>query len=414
MARYLVYVRDKLRLDPEIEKINIPAAMKASSFSENQASFFSHMFFRTPFHGGGSRTETNLPPHIDQWYAASDLHQYVRDRAVENYDAGTPIDGGRQMYVRLASGNPEEIFGQTRSSRDKDETVAEVVEQPADAIDEESNANRLHDKVKSLIQNSEQLDEAKARIIVESADDAIKEFGSTNQEKKVELRKWKAQAELVLPPGTIEELRKRAEGELLKKAYPRNVILRNILLTIVILAVIIGGALALRQALSGSSEVRPTPSLVQEPVVKFVPLDDKEALIRSFKVKGRGDPVRLSFLSKNLDLAFDFTAPLDTKCDSLLLQILDHFSLRDHVQVDVRAFPTGISGGFWYPDWKLVLKGQEVGRNYEGLDRSLRDFAAADGDRIGIKLKWNMAATVSSNSGSPTGEKAKPPPDLDF
>jgi hypothetical protein len=276
-------------------------------------------------------------------------------------------------------------------------------------------ANQLYDKVKSLIQNSQALDEDAARIIIESADDAIEEFGSTNQEKKVELREWKGQAELVLPPGTIEELRKRAEGEFLKKSYPRNVILRNILLATIILVLIIGGVLALRQALSGSSEIKlkPTPSPVQDPLVKFVPLDDKEALIRSFTVKGSGDRVNLKFVAKNIDLTFDLTAPLDTKCDLLLRQIVDHFSLREHVQVDVRTFPTGVSGGSWYPDWRLVLRGQEVGENYEDYDKSLRDLAAADGDRVGIKLKWKVETLLSSRNGRPTGVKVVPP-EVDF
>src|SRR5437588_10037234 len=84
-----------------------------------------------------------------------------------------------------------------------------------------NHAITLYEKVRALMQST--LDENNARIIAESADDAINEFGNTNQEKKVELRKWKAQAELVLPPSTIEELRKRAEGQLLKKSYPKNV-----------------------------------------------------------------------------------------------------------------------------------------------------------------------------------------------
>jgi peptidoglycan L-alanyl-D-glutamate endopeptidase CwlK len=118
-----------------------------------------------------------------------------------------------------------------------------------------THANQLYDKVKDLIQNKTVLDKNRARIIVESVDDAIKEFGSTNQEKKVELREWKAQAELVLPPGTLEDLRKRAEGELLKKSYPQTPILRKLLLSTIAVVVIVIGLLSLKSALSSSNNL---------------------------------------------------------------------------------------------------------------------------------------------------------------
>lgn len=129
-----------------------------------------------------------------------------------------------------------------------------------------SGSEKLYERVKSLYQNTNPLDKDTARHIIELADDAIKEFGSTNQEKKVELRQWKAQAELVLPPATVEELRKRAEGQLLKKSYPQNVILRKTLLWIIVLVIFGGGVLALRKTFLGQSgqakiEPSPTPSI---------------------------------------------------------------------------------------------------------------------------------------------------------
>ena len=106
------------------------------------------------------------------------------------------------------------------------------------------NAEQLYAKVKSLVQNAHRLDEDTARVVVESADDAIKEFGSTSQEKKVELRKWKLQAESVLTPATVEELRKRAERQLLIRSYPRNTLARRVLLALVGLAIVVGAVVA--------------------------------------------------------------------------------------------------------------------------------------------------------------------------
>src|SRR5919205_483430 len=124
---------------------------------------------------------------------------------------------------------------------------------------EQTNAEQLYNKVRELIRHTEPLDEYTARVIVESADDAIKEFGETNQEKKVELRQWKSQAELSLSPATIEELRKRTEGQFLKSIYPKkSVAWRRVLFVTVVLTVLIPAALTLRQSLSARSDTAQT------------------------------------------------------------------------------------------------------------------------------------------------------------
>lgn len=122
---------------------------------------------------------------------------------------------------------------------------------PDDAL---TNAEQLYNKVKSLIQETKPLDERTARIIVESADDAIKEFGSTNQEKKVELRRIKSEAEDALPPVTVEELRKRAEGKALKTIHPKSKIARNIFYAVLILVIAIIALIGIGQVLQPNSE----------------------------------------------------------------------------------------------------------------------------------------------------------------
>lgn len=117
-----------------------------------------------------------------------------------------------------------------------------------------TNAEQLYNKVKSLIQDKNPLDEHTARIIVESADDAIKEFGHTNQEKKIELRRIKSEAEEALPAATVEELRKRAEGMALKVVHTKSKSARNILYAVIILAIVISAFLGIKQALHPKSE----------------------------------------------------------------------------------------------------------------------------------------------------------------
>jgi class 3 adenylate cyclase len=101
LTKYLSYVRLQLRADPELEKINQTAAMDACEFSAEQQEFFLKMFFRTPFHGGGSRTETQPPPNVDEWFPSTDLRKYLHERCLRNYDSQTPVNGGRQTYIQV-------------------------------------------------------------------------------------------------------------------------------------------------------------------------------------------------------------------------------------------------------------------------------------------------------------------------
>lgn len=132
-----------------------------------------------------------------------------------------------------------------------------------------SYANELYDRVKTLIQNTIPLDVNTARVIIELVDDSIKEFGSTNQEKKVELKQIKEQAEDVLPPKDVKELRTRAEGKALKKLHPNNKILRNALYAIAALVLIVVATFnawkpLLRQGEAARTEPSPSPALLTE------------------------------------------------------------------------------------------------------------------------------------------------------
>lgn len=100
-------------------------------------------------------------------------------------------------------------------------------------------ALELYEKARSLHRHAQPLDERLARMVIESANDAIEEFGSTNQDKKVELRRIAEEAVRVLPPATFEDMRKRAEGEILQKAYPRTHVRRNVFIAVVAAAVLI-------------------------------------------------------------------------------------------------------------------------------------------------------------------------------
>jgi hypothetical protein len=273
--------------------------------------------------------------------------------------------------------------------------------------------------VRALSGNWQTVNEVKAQLIIEAARDAIEAFGDTHQEEKVELRVTIEKAELIISPDSIDSLKKRAEKFVLRFLYPRNPIVRNTLFVLIALITVTGILFSIKKALSEQTASQlpssvptptPTPAAPTQPVVQFIPVDQKDNLIKSFRVKGTGDVVRLKFLAKNLDLAFDFDAPTNTYSGLLLREIVDHFSLREHVKFDLHAFPTGVTGGVWYPDWKLVVKGQEVVES----GTSLRELAVVNGDDVRIKLYWVLAVQTSGSAGESTGEEAKTPPAVDF
>ena len=100
-------------------------------------------------------------------------------------------------------------------------------------------ALELYEKARALHRHAQPLDERLAHMIIESANDAVREFGSTNQDKKVELRRIVEEAGKVLPPPSFEDMRKRAEGEILQRAYPQTHFWRNVLIVVVAAGVLI-------------------------------------------------------------------------------------------------------------------------------------------------------------------------------
>lgn len=103
LAQYLEYVQKLLKADGEVNSINLQSAMNAIGYSPEQQAFFKGMLYRTPFHGSGGSNETGLPPDVDEWYSAINMHAYVQERAMRRYSPLTPIDGGRPIYIQVAA-----------------------------------------------------------------------------------------------------------------------------------------------------------------------------------------------------------------------------------------------------------------------------------------------------------------------
>jgi formylglycine-generating enzyme required for sulfatase activity len=118
------------------------------------------------------------------------------------------------------------------SSRQEDAQSQETSERIRPITDGTlAHAELLYLQVMSL--NAKPVNESTARQIILLVDDAIKEFGTTNHEKRVELERIKEDAEGVLPPKKFQALRERAEGLILKIFWPKQKAARKVLLIIV-------------------------------------------------------------------------------------------------------------------------------------------------------------------------------------
>lgn len=171
-------------------------------------------------------------------------------------------------------------------------------------------AIELYERVKTLIQTTDPLDQQTARLVVETSDDAIEEFGNTNQDKKLELRKWKAEAEAVLPPLTIAELKDRAEAQILAKGYPTRKLPRKILLYVIgagILAAALAGIYAglFRQAPKPPENVGSVSNDMKPPDSISVNLPEGLTLRRAIKFLAQID---------------NFTADFKANCNNKLLE----------------------------------------------------------------------------------------------
>lgn len=100
-------------------------------------------------------------------------------------------------------------------------------------------AEQLYSDVQRLIETNQTLERAVAQLIIEEADDALKEFGNTHQQQKLQLREWKSRAESALAPKTLKDLRERAEAGMLSRAW-RGPITRKAIVALALLVVVVG------------------------------------------------------------------------------------------------------------------------------------------------------------------------------
>ncbi len=168
-------------------------------------------------------------------------------------------------------------------------------------------------------------------------------------------------------------------------------------------------------------QIRSTESSqpIPAPEIRVSKLAEADALSNTFPLKASEplptNSVLLNFRASLLGLQFPIAAPTDTYPHALLDQLINHFSLKEHVHLDSRLYPTGLRGGFWYQDWTILLNGSVVGREYLDQDaKTFSELGASHGDRVSLKVSWSLGINVSSDGMARTGEKAREPEPIEL
>ncbi len=127
--------------------------------------------------------------------------------------------------------------------------------------------------------------------------------------------------------------------------------------------------------------------------ITFLPIRDKELLVKAFTLEGSGERVNLRFIANNFHLDFRFSAPLEMECHVFVNNITEQFALDKYIEVDMSKFPTGSSYySHWQQWWLPIINGVTIN---SCSTQTLRDLAVTDGDLIGLKIEWRLPAEIS-------------------
>jgi hypothetical protein len=149
---------------------------------------------------------------VEELFLIDDVPAFIKSMATKEFDPNVPVDGHeRARYL-----TSQHLNAQTKEVKPKEEQPATI----------------LYVQVAAMSRALDTWDEAKARLVIEYANDAMALFGKTHQRNKVELKRIIEEAEKIISPDSIETLKKRAEKAILRVIYPKQPGLRDVLLLV--------------------------------------------------------------------------------------------------------------------------------------------------------------------------------------
>jgi hypothetical protein len=142
--------------------------------------------------------------------------------------------------------------------------------------------------------------------------------------------------------------------------------------------------------------------------ISYLPIPNKDELIKSFKLEGTGERVQLRFIANKFEIDFNFSAPLSMTCDALIFHLTEQLSLDKYLRVDQALFE-GTYGTSWNRTWMLVINGTAL--PYSQCERvTLRILNLHDGDLIGLGIQWILDGKLAAHpTSTPALTPVKPP-----
>lgn len=101
LEKYLDYLHTRLASEPELSRITREDFERDLHFTDKQFDLFTKVLHRSPFWrgGGDSIGSFYLPYEVDDLAITRDIHNFLEERALRDYDPNKPIDQSLQLSL---------------------------------------------------------------------------------------------------------------------------------------------------------------------------------------------------------------------------------------------------------------------------------------------------------------------------
>lgn len=108
LVGYLDYIRNQYLKNAMVEKVTAEEAQQSLQLIDEQVELLGRLIVLGCFYGGsaspGKKWECGVPKDIDDLPAIRDLHEYVQNRALRDYDPKEPIEPNDRLRYSLSKG----------------------------------------------------------------------------------------------------------------------------------------------------------------------------------------------------------------------------------------------------------------------------------------------------------------------
>lgn len=143
----------------------------------------------------------------------------------------------------------------------------------------------------------------------------------------------------------------------------------------------------------------------------YEPIASLDTLINNFNLPTGQNNLSLIFIAPSWNIDFSFLVSKDVDVKVVAKTLLEHFSLREHIEYDLSSFSTGNTNCSWENNWQLTANGQVVWRYYYWSEDSESLSKAGIGENALLRfgIKWDLICLHSRDIETPRKEIKAPP-----